>query len=580
MASTVHGTVPLSPDDGGVKVLQHHQLPEEIKCVAFSPAGGSIATGGTTGRVRVFSAHDFELIWDFEHHRDSVWGLDFSPQGSVLASASWDGTICLWETATGDKKSVLVGHEGKVCTVKFSVTGDWLVTGGMDESVRIWATNTGELIDFFTQGLVHPVLTVAISPSGSLLAEASIDTTVRLWDLNTEGTRTHRVLSRIRENAKRQEEEAYERRDSQRGRRDSRRKIKNLKMSYFGQESADSPPKAEPQARPETPMGDCVSKFTLHGHTAAVSDLAFHPSEDNLLVSASHDGSARLWDLQDNQGILLTKISSSSGSAVWNCRFSTDGSMLALGTGVGVIELIDHKSVPDPLLLLSFDAHDGYVHSCAFSNDGLRLATGGSDNQVKLWKLKPADWMRDQISKRRKNSARRKRQGRRPSESAQSDDASAPTSPQVMPDTASDGAASHVSAFDPYTWRVHGENNRLHAMLEDRRQEVSTEEGIVRALELAVLERQADVDRLAAQRIHDVSKTERRAQLHLPNWGLAAGDAGYVDKLRARREALYARVGRVEPKGDTHTYMGVAALQPSDPHRHAAFEQRLQHPAL
>lgn len=72
MASPTPAVVPLSPEDGGVTELQHHQLPEEIKCVAFSPAGGSIATGGTTGRVRVFSAHDFEIIWDFEHHRDSV----------------------------------------------------------------------------------------------------------------------------------------------------------------------------------------------------------------------------------------------------------------------------------------------------------------------------------------------------------------------------------------------------------------------------------------------------------------------------------------------------------------------------
>lgn len=56
--------------------------------------------------------------------------------------------------------------------------------------------------------------------------------------------------------------------------------------------------------------------------------------------------------------------------------------LLVCVVGVGMIELIDHKSVPDPLLLLSFTAHEGYVHSCAFGNDGLRLATGGSDNQV------------------------------------------------------------------------------------------------------------------------------------------------------------------------------------------------------
>lgn len=107
---------------------------------------------------------------------------------------------------------------------------------------------------------------------------------------------------------------------------------------------------------------------------------------------------------------------------------------------------------------------------------------------------------------------------------------------------------------------------------------MSAEENIVRALELAVLERQAEVDRLAAQRIRDVSKVQRRTQLRLPHWGLAAGDAGYVEKLRARREALYARVGRTEPKGDTHTYMGIAALHPTDLQRHAGFEQHLQAP--
>jgi WD40 repeat protein len=37
--------------------------------------------------------------------------------------------------------------------------------------------------------------------------------------------------------------------------------------------------------------------FELHGHTATVDRVSFHPSDANLLVSSGHDGAVRLWTL-------------------------------------------------------------------------------------------------------------------------------------------------------------------------------------------------------------------------------------------------------------------------------------------
>jgi WD40 repeat protein len=102
-----------------------------------------------------------------------------------------------------------------------------VVSGSLDETVRLWAVNTGELIDFFSEDLVHAITCVTLSPDSGMLAEGSFDSTVRLWQLG-EGTRTYRVLSRIRADADKFERRRLSQRGSQVASRASAAKRKSV----------------------------------------------------------------------------------------------------------------------------------------------------------------------------------------------------------------------------------------------------------------------------------------------------------------------------------------------------------------
>jgi len=477
-------------------------------------------------------------------------------------SGSWDGTVRLWETTSGELNKTLRGHEGKVTSVAFSDSGEWLVSGGMDETVRIWAVVSGDVIDVLQSGVVHPITSVTLSRGGAYLAEASNDFTVRLWDLKKEGTPVQEALSWIRDDAKRLSAAEFDNRESQRSRRASRSLRNSLRRSFFGQDDAQAASAPAQPQRIKPVVGRQEPMLTLKGHTATVTDVAFHPIKE-MLLTVSHDATARMYNT--SSGDCLGKFRSDCGKSIWTCRFSADGSILALGTGEGVVEVWSAKTAPDSIsLLFSFHAHAGFVDSLAFSGDGLRLATG-SGVDVVLWKLKPADWYLIREQQRQLMPLNRTPLAPPPVDEAETIAAADNPSP----------AADAVRLTFPAVAGHVGDSD-VFQLLEVRKAALADEEQVVKALHVAVQKRQEDIDALGEHAARLTSRGNRRADMHLPAWGLATEDADYLEKLRARKRLLYQRVGRAEPKGDTATVLDIPKLHPHDLERLARFEELRQ----
>ncbi len=162
----------------------------------------------TTGEVKMrFEGHIFGPPYNpfrdefvapqsttVQGHKYEVKSVAFSPNGSTIASGSKDKTMKLWDVATGELKATFEGHTDGINSVAFSPDGLMLASGGGlwakmwkdadDKTVRLWDVETGEVRTVLT-GHRSPINSVAFSPDGLIIASGSDDGTIKLWDVAT-----------------------------------------------------------------------------------------------------------------------------------------------------------------------------------------------------------------------------------------------------------------------------------------------------------------------------------------------------------------------------------------------------------
>jgi WD40 repeat protein/transcriptional regulator with XRE-family HTH domain len=118
----------------------------------------------------------------------------------------------------------------------------------------------------------------------------------------------------------------------------------------------------------------------LHGHTDAVSSVAFGPDR-RTLASASNDRTVRLWDARTHKQIGAPLIGHSD--VVEGVAFSPDGRTVASTSDDRTVRLWDartHKQLGAPLT-----GHGDVIYGVAFSPDGRTLASTSDDRTVRLW---------------------------------------------------------------------------------------------------------------------------------------------------------------------------------------------------
>ena len=134
-----------------------------------------------------------------------------------------------------------------------------------------------------------------------------------------------------------------------------------------------------------------VERAWVHEHTGPVHRLAFDPHIGTLLLSGSHDGSVKMWDLRaltrasqtmKSVGSFLSK-KAGVRDVKWCPTQATDALEFALCTDTGVIQKWDLRKPNQPLL--SINAHGKSCLAIDWHPDGKHLVSGGLDRLVKVW---------------------------------------------------------------------------------------------------------------------------------------------------------------------------------------------------
>ncbi|MCG9134312.1 PD40 domain-containing protein [Candidatus Poribacteria bacterium] len=355
-----------------------------IRCIAFSPDGKLLATGGINQDrdIKLWGIALEELRWSVTEE-ESAKSIAFSPDGTLVAAYFSDDVVYVFRVENGapivltpDTKTWVrknarkppTQHTSESGYIKFSPDGKYLISLGRDRTIRIRDIETGAHVETLTSAGGY-TKTIALSSEGDAIGISIMpDKAVKLWDAETTTLFPHetRVMA-----AEVSDDETL----LATGGKDKNVRLWNLKTGELQQ--------------------------TLSGyHVGPISVLSFSP-DGTLLVS----GGSRNWEEQEGQeGITYTLFSADSvedrTAQVWDVAtgenittfkhlgqvkaiaFSRDGTLLA--TSAGRTDIRSTKTWQDIVTLSTVN-----VTCLAFSPEGTRIAVGMSGRQptVQIWDI-------------------------------------------------------------------------------------------------------------------------------------------------------------------------------------------------
>jgi WD40 repeat protein len=327
----------------GEKLIEIQAHDPRVIFAAFSPDGERIVSASHDGTARVWNARTGKRILDLKKHGKEVFDAKFSPNGAMIVTASKDGTARLSNAETGAEIRVLQG--APFVNAAFSPDGSKIVTASEDKMARVWNTHDGaELLPALTGHTTH-IRTVAFSPDGVRIITASWDHTAKVWD-----AQSHAMLFSLEGHGN---------------------AVRSAAFSSDGRIISTS---GDRTARIWDGKSPNSIRLQLNGHQHAVVSGSFSP-DGKRAVTASQDGTARLWDVSDRW---LSRIAAACAAPAG--AITPDGSRIATACWNRGAIISDANNGAE----LAAVPHDGQVRSVRFDADGTRIATASSDRTARI----------------------------------------------------------------------------------------------------------------------------------------------------------------------------------------------------
>lgn len=320
-----------------------HDADAETYSGRYSPDGRQLVTVGTDATARLWNARDGQLLHVLRGHEKTIYHAAFSPDGRLLATASDDLTARLWDVETGRERFVLGGHNRFVRRVVFSPDGSRLLSVAGTEP-RVWDTASGRLVAVL-RGHEEPAVEGLFSRDGQRVLTTGVDGVPRIFETETgrllqalKGHRgvvafaqfvadDHRVITAGLDSTLRVW-------DADSGEEVARisEPLAGAGGLRYGSLSHDGRLALLSAMTGELLLWDWRLGTTRRfvGHTIA-SYWSEFSADDRLAVSASNDGSSRIWDIASGTELAVMSLSSRN-KRMWSASFDP-GAERVLTTG-------------------------------------------------------------------------------------------------------------------------------------------------------------------------------------------------------------------------------------------------------
>jgi WD40 repeat protein len=346
--------------------------------------GGELAR--LTGHERGFLAHP-------AGHEGGVLAVAVTPDVRRAVSASEDQTLRVWDLETGRQLAYLTGHEGRVNAVVVTTDGRRAVSASDDGTLRVWDLAAGEEMvvlgghedvvgggDLFFKPAAARVLAVAVTPDGRRAVSGSSDGMLHVWDLETGG---QVAVWRGHED----KEPAVGRVPAVAA------SVLAVAVTPDGQRAVSASDDGTLRVW-DLASGEEVA--VLRGHGDRVRTVAVTPDERHV-VSGSDDGTLRVWDISSgpNAGLASGEevtVLRGHGDRVRTVAVTADGRRAVSGSNDRTLRVWDITPGLNAGLATGEEVavphgHEGWVHALAVTQDGRRAVSGSGDRTLRVWDL-------------------------------------------------------------------------------------------------------------------------------------------------------------------------------------------------
>ncbi|MEQ9065523.1 MAG: serine/threonine protein kinase, partial [Gimesia chilikensis] len=310
-----------------------------VDSLALSQDNTQYVTGSRDGFARLWDRATGQILATFDHKNHPVLAAAISPDGKILATGSEDpnGYIKLWDLEThlpiarkfedpSQSAPFDRGHTEGILSISFSKDGERLLTSSYDKTARLWDVDSGQQIRRFW-GHNWWVWDANFSTDERRIVTASQDGTAVIWSVET---------------------------------------------------------------------GEKGAPFT--GHQGPIYSAHFSPDPQSThVVTSGYDRRVLLWKPEEIVPYDFSKIVSGQKvntppylafeghqDSVQSAEFSQDGSMIISASHDNTVKLWDVETVK---AIKTFRGHDSWVQVATLLNDGKWILSASHDAHTKLWNI-------------------------------------------------------------------------------------------------------------------------------------------------------------------------------------------------